>query len=151
MLSGCGAGKDSWESLGQQGDQISQSQKESILNIYWKNWSWSSNTLATWCEELIHWKRPWFWERLRAGREEGDRRWDGWLASPTQWTWVWANSRDSLKAWRTGKPGELQTMRSQRVGHDLATEQQQHRNKLDSVRAKKISWYWIILYFNNLQ
>ena len=48
-----------------------------ILNIHWKDWcwSWSSNTLATWWEEPTHWKRPWCWERLRAGREGGDRRW----------------------------------------------------------------------------
>ena len=56
------------------------------------DWSWSSNTLATWCEELTHWKRPRCWERLRAG-EAGDRGWDNWMASPTQWTQVWANSR----------------------------------------------------------
>ena len=54
-------------------------------------WSWSSNALATWCKELTHWKRPWYWERLKAG--EGDNRgWGGWMASPTQWTWVWASS-----------------------------------------------------------
>ena len=47
---------------------------------------------------------------------ENDR---GWMASPTQWTWVWANSR---RYWRTGKPGVLQSMGLQRVGHDLATE-----------------------------
>ena len=40
-------------------------------------WSWNSNTLATWCEELTHWKRPWCWERLKAGGEEGNRGWDG--------------------------------------------------------------------------
>ena len=51
-------------------------------------WSWNSNTLATWCEELTHWKRPWCWERLRAGGEGDNRGWDGWMASPTQWTWV---------------------------------------------------------------
>ena len=45
------------------------------------------------CEELNHWKRPWCWERLRAGGEGGSRGWDGWMASPTQWTWVWAHSR----------------------------------------------------------
>ena len=63
--------------------------KESILNIHWKYWcwSWSSNTLATWYEKLTHWKRPWCWERLKAGGEGDGRRWDGWLASPTQWTW----------------------------------------------------------------
>ena len=54
---------------------------------------WSSNTLATWYEEPVHWKRPWCWERLRAGEERSDRGWDSWMASPTQRTWVWANSR----------------------------------------------------------
>ena len=51
-----------------------------------------SNTLATWCEELTHLKRPWSWERLRPGGEGGDREWDGWMASLTRWTWIWANS-----------------------------------------------------------
>ena len=90
--SNCGVGEDSWESLGQQRDQRGQSLRKSTLKIHWKNWSWSSNTLATWCKELIHCKRPWCWERSRAGGEEGDRGWDDWMASPTQWTWVWANS-----------------------------------------------------------
>ena len=80
------------------------------------------NTLATWCEELTHWKRPWSWERLRAGGEEDDRGWDGWMALLTQWTWVWVNSR---RWWRTGKPGVLQCLGSRRVGHDRVTEQQQ--------------------------
>ena len=44
-------------------------QRKSTLNIHWKDWCWSSNTLATWCEELTHWKRPWCWERLKAGGE----------------------------------------------------------------------------------
>ena len=59
MLLNCGVGEDSWESLGLQGDQTSQSQRKSILNIHWKDWcwSWNSNTLATSCEELTHWKR----------------------------------------------------------------------------------------------
>ena len=56
-------------------------------------WSWNSNTLATWCEELTHLKRPWFWERLKAGGEGDDRGWGGWMASPTRWTWVWATPR----------------------------------------------------------
>ena len=54
-------------------------------------------TLATWCKELTHLKRPWCWERLRAGRERDNRGWDGWMASPTQWTWVWVNSGSLLK------------------------------------------------------
>ena len=67
-----------WESLGLQGDQTSQSLRKSTLNIHWKEWcwSWSSNTLATWCEEFTHWKRPWCWERLNAGGEGDDRGWD---------------------------------------------------------------------------
>ena len=50
------------------------------MNIHWKDWcwSWSSNTLATWYEELTHWKRPWCWEWLRARGEGGGRGWDGW-------------------------------------------------------------------------
>ena len=69
--------------------------KEINLNIHWQGWGWgwSSNTSATWCKEPTHEKRPWCWERLRAGRKEGNRGWDGWMALPTQRTWVWANSR----------------------------------------------------------
>ena len=79
---------------------------------------------GTWCKKLTHWERPRCWERLKAGGEGGDRGWDGWMASPTQRTWVWANSG---RQWRTGKPGVLQSMGSQRVGHDWATEQQQQQ------------------------
>ena len=68
-----------------------------MLNIHWKDWcwSWSSNTLATWFKEPTHWKRPRCWERLKAGGEGGDRGWEGWMASLTQWTWIWANLGDS--------------------------------------------------------
>ena len=51
-----------------------------------------ANTLATWCKELTHQKRPWCWERLKAGGEGDNRGWYGWMASPTQRTWVWASS-----------------------------------------------------------
>ena len=73
----------------------------------------------TWCEELTHWKRPWCWERLKVGGEGDDRGWDSWMASPTRWTWVWASSKSW---WWTGKPGMLQSMGSQGVGHDWVTE-----------------------------
>ena len=101
-----GVGDDSWESLGLQGDPTSPSKRRSVLYILWKDWcwSWNSNTLAIWCEELTHWKRPWCWERLRAGGEGDDRGWDGWIASPTQWTWVRANSK---RQWRTEESGVL--------------------------------------------
>ena len=74
---------------------------------------------ATWCEVLTHLKRPWSWERLRAGGGGNNRGWDGWMASLTQWTWVWV---DSGSWWWTGRPGVLQSMGLQRVRHDWATE-----------------------------
>ena len=84
-------------------------------------WSWNSNTLATWCKELTYLKRPWCQERLRAGEEGDDRGWDRWMASLTQWTWVFVDSRSW---WWTGRPGVLQSVgsQSQSVGHDWATE-----------------------------
>ena len=77
----------------------------------------NSSTLATWCEELSHWKRPWCWERPKAG-EGDDRGWDGWMASPTWWTRIWASS--GSWCW-SGKPGVLQSMGLQRAGHDWVT------------------------------
>ena len=96
-------------------------QRKSVRNILWKDWCWSwrYNTLTTRCEELTHCKSPWCWERLKAGGKGEDRGWDGWTASPTRWTWVWESSR----SWEwTGKPDVLQSMGSQRVGHNWATE-----------------------------
>ena len=112
MLLNCGVGEDSWESLGLPGDQTSQSQRKSVLNVHGKDrcWSWNSNTLATWWEVLTRWKRPWCWERLKAGGEGDDRGWDGWLASPTPWAWVLAKF---ASWWWTRKPGVLQPMGSQ--------------------------------------
>ena len=75
--------------------------------------------LATWWEEVTHLKRPWCWERLKAGGEGNDREWDDWMTSPTQWRWVWV---DSGSWWWTGRPGMLQFMGSQRVGHNWVTE-----------------------------
>ena len=65
------------------------------------------NTLPTCCEKLTHLKRPWWWERLKAGGEGDDRGWDGWMTSPTRWTWVWIRSRSW---WWTGRSGMLQSM-----------------------------------------
>ena len=121
MLLNCGPGEDTWESLRLRGDQTSQSYRISTLNIHWKDWcwSWSSNTLATWCKEPAHWRRSWHLERLKAKREECGRGWDGWMVSPTQWTWVRVSSRSW---WWTGKPGVLQSMGLQKVRHNRATE-----------------------------
>ena len=71
----------------------------------------------SWCKELTHWKRPWCWERLKVGGEGDDRRWDGWMASLTQWTWVWVSTGSW---WWTGRPGVLQSMGWLRVRHDLS-------------------------------
>ena len=121
ILLTCGVGEDSWESLGLQGDPASPSSRISVLGVHRKDWcwSWNSNSLATSCEGLTHWKRPWCWEGLGAGGEGDNRGWDGWKASPTRWTCVWVNS-GSL--WWTGRPGMLRFMGSQRVGHDCVTE-----------------------------
>ena len=94
---------------------------KTTLNIHWKNWCWRwwSKTFATWCEELIHWKRPWYWERLKAGGD--DRGWDVWMASLIQCIWIWAITG---RWWRMEKSGMLQSMASQRVRQSLVTEQQ---------------------------
>ena len=129
MFLNCGVGEYSWESLGLQGDPTSPFWRRSVLGVHWRDWcwDWNSNTLSTWCEELTHWKRPWLWERLKAGGEGDDRGWDGWMASPTQWTWVWVNSRSW---WWTGRPGVLQSM---------------GRKELDTTELN-----WISLLFNML-
>ena len=104
--------------------------------FFWKEWcwSWNSSTLATSWEELTHWKRLWCWEGLGAGGERDNRGWDGWMASLTQWTWVWVSSGSW---WWTGRPGVLQAMGSQRVGHDWATE-------LNWTWWDKWVWFWYI-------
>jgi len=82
--------------------------KKSVLNIHWKDWcwSWNSNTLATWCKDLTHWKRPWCWERLKAGGEGDGRGWDGWMVSLTRWTLVWASFWSWWReAWRAAVHG----------------------------------------------
>ena len=67
------------------------------------------------------WKRPWCWEGLGAGGEGDNRGWDGLMASPTRWTWVWVISE--IWWWRPpGRPGMLRFMASQRVRHDWVTE-----------------------------
>ena len=106
MLLNCGVGKDSWESLRLQGDPTSPSWRRSVLGVHWKDWcwSWNSNTLAAWCGELTHWKRPWCWEGLGAEGEGDDRGWDGWMVLPTQWIWVRGLVTDR-EAWRAAVHG----------------------------------------------
>ena len=109
---------------------------QSILNIHWKDWcwSWSSNTLAPWCQEPTLWKRPWCWERLKAGGKGDNRGWDGWMASPTQWTWVWASSG---RWWSTGSLACCSPW-----GHKkLDTTEQMNNNKSLSKHDRKLSSY----------
>ena len=93
----------------------------SVLGVHWKDWCWSWNSynLASSCEELTHWKRPDAVRDWGAGGKGDNRGWDGWMASPTRWTWVWVNSGSW---WWTGRPGVLWFMGLQRVGHDWVTE-----------------------------
>ena len=87
--------------------------------------------IPKWPLMVTHWKWPWCWERSKAGGEGDDRGWDGWMASPTPWTWVWVNSG----SWWTGRPGVLQSMGSQRVGHNWVTE-------LNFVLWKYLAVFW---------
>ena len=78
---------------------------KSVLNVHWKDWRWSCfQYFGHWCEELTDLKRPWCWERLKAGGEGNDEGWGGWMASPTRWTWVWVSFRSW---WWAGKTGVL--------------------------------------------
>ena len=123
MLLNCGVGEDSWESLGLQGDQSW---------VFFGRNDAKAETPVLWPPHAKSWLigKDWCWERLRAGAEGDDRGWDGWTASLTRWTWVWVNSRSW---WWTRRPGVLQFMGSQRVGHDWATE---------------LNWYTIFLFFS---
>ena len=87
--------------------------------VFFERTDAEAETPVLWCEELTHWERPWCWEGLGAGGEGDDRGWDGWMASLTQWTWVWVTSRSW---WWTGRLGVLRFVGSQRVGHDWVTE-----------------------------
>ena len=106
MLLNCGVGEDSWESLRLQGDPTSPFWRRSVLGVLWKEWcwSWNSSTLATSCKELTH------WDGLGAEVKGDDRGRDGWMASPTWWTWIWVNSG---RWWWTGRPGVLRFIGSQ--------------------------------------
>ena len=144
MFLNCGVGEDSWESLGLQGDPTSPFWRRSALGFLLKEWckSWNSSTLATSCEELTHWKRLWCWEGLGAGGEVDNRGWDGWMASRTQWTWVWVNSGSW---WWTGRPGVLRFMGSQRVGRDWATELNWTEHSI-LIKEKRVSECMVLSY-----
>ena len=99
------------------------------------------HTLATWSQELTQ-KRPWCWGRLKTGGEGDDTGWDGSMTSPTQWTWVWASSRSW---WWTGRPGVLQSMGLQRVGHDWVMEQERKSTWQYQVLSDSLIVYLIVI------
>ena len=94
--------------------------------------NWKKKKSCAFGYSYDHWKRPWCWERLKARGEGDDRGWDGWMSSLTQWTWVYVNSRSW---WWTARPGVLQSMGSQRVRHDWATELTDWLMNLSAFRA----------------
>ena len=116
--------------------------RKSVLNIHWKDWCWSlnSNTLATYCVELIYWKRPWCWKRLKAGGEEDDQGWDGcWVASPTLWARVWVvgDGQGSLEYCR--ERGWKESDRTERLNWNIYPK--------SKVLKVFIMPYWNIDYF----
>ena len=119
MLLNCGVGEDPWESLG-----LKRSNQLTLKKIN-PEYSLEGLMLKLKLQYFGHliWRTDSFEKTLMLGKieaeGEGDRGWDGWMASLTQWTWVWASSGSW---WWTGQPGVLQSTGSQRVGHDWATE-----------------------------
>ena len=138
MLWNCNAREDSWESLGLQGYPSSQSQRKSTLSIPWKDWwwSWSCNTLATWCKEPTLWKRRWCWERLRAKGEGNERGWECWMASLAQWTWVLS------KLWKIVKDRESWCA----TVHGVAKSQTQLSDWTTTTTATVIVILWVGLW-----
>ena len=121
MLLNCGVREDSWESLGQQGDPTSQKEisPEYLLEGVMLKLKLHYLGHLMWRSDLL--EKTLLLEKIEGKREGDDREQDGWRASPTRWTWV---SASSGRCWRTGNPGVLQSMGSQRVAYDWVTEQQ---------------------------
>ena len=121
MLLNCGVGEDSWESLGYKEIQPFHPKRDQFWVFIVKT-DVEAETPILWSPDAKSWpwlKRPWFCERLKEGRKGDDRGWDVWMASLTQWTWVWVTSSSW---WWTGRPGVLQFVGLQRVRHDWVTE-----------------------------
>ena len=149
MLLNCGVGGDSWVPwTARRSNQSIFKEINSEYSLEGLMLKLKLQYLATWGKEPTHWKRPRCWKRLRAGWEEDNRGWDGCMASLIQRKWVWTNCGGY---WRTRKLGMLQSTGSQRVGQELANEQQQYQcnNKMVSylyvVSWRGICWKMIML------
>ena len=108
---------------------------------HWKDWCWSWNTsiLVMWSEHLTHWKKSLILGKTESRKRRGIRGWDGCIASSVQWTWTWANFK---RCWGT-EGLQMQSMGSQRVGHDWVTEQQQQCLGFEVASLEKIPFLGI--------
>ena len=122
MLLNCGVGEKSFESLDCKEIQLVHPKRNQSWIFIRRN-DVEAETPILWPPDansrLVWKKKTWCWERLKAGGEGDNRGWDGWMASLTRWTWVWVNSGSW---WWTGRPGVLQSMGTQKVGYNWATE-----------------------------
>ena len=132
MLLNCGVGED-FESLLNCKEILPVHPKEDHSWVFIGKTDVETETpiLGHLMQRADSFERPWFWERLKTGGEGDDSGWDGWMASLTQWTWVWVKSGSW---WWIGRPGVLHSMGSQRVGHDWVTE-------LKSCTAQQVTTY----------
>ena len=117
--------------------------------VYFGRTDAKAETPIRWPPHVKSWLigKDWCWEGLGAGGKGDDRGWDGWMASLTLWTWVWVNSRSW---WWTGRPGMLQFMGLQRVGHDWVTKMKWTELNivhLRSTRRKSLKSLWKQLTF----
>ena len=141
MLLICGVEEDSWEFLGLQVHPKGN-----------KSWIFTGRTDAEaeapnfdhLMQRADSLEKTWCWERLKAGGKGDDRGWDGWMASLTQWTWVWSSSG---RWWRTRKPGVLQFIGLKRIKNNWVTEQHQYLNHLvkgwEHTFWSQVAWVWI--------
>ena len=141
MVLNCGVGEDSWESLELQGDPVNPKGNQSWIFI--GRTDAEAEAPVFWPPDMKNWltgKDTDSWERLKVSGKGNDRGWDGWMASLTQYTWVWASSGSW---WWTGKLGVLQSLGSQRVGHNLATEL--IKLAFRSMPAQSLNPVWLFL------
>ena len=145
MFLNCGVEEDSWESLGLQGVQPVHPKWDHSW-IFFGGADDEAETPILWppdAKNWLIWKRPWCWERLKAGGEGDDRGYNGWMTSPIRWTWVWASSGSW---WWTGKRCVLQSMGSQRIGYNWATELNWRQTQCLKKSFCILHCFWKLLY-----